>query len=426
MEAKKQLTEDTESKKVFNIKLPLPLIDRYIDEIAEEKQKTYKLDGFRAGKVPVDEIKKREKANLFYEATEKVINKTANEIVKENDYKLASPVAVDVKKFDVDNDVEVIATIEIMPKISDIDLKKITIDQYKVNVTEKDIDSSIDRILSSYKKWNTKNAPAENGDITKINFVGYVNGEEFSGNRGEEFNLQLGSGTFIKGFEEQLIGAKAGDKITVKTKFPNTYHAITLAGKDVEFDVEVLEVSEASPIELDDEFVKKTFGIDTVATFRENVKKELENSYDNISRFKCKEQLVNKLNESVNFALPENALKNRIESMKKYRGQNIETGLTDEQLKNEAERSLKCGYILESIAEKNKIEVNDSDVTESITKEAQSMVGNEQMVIDFYKNNPASVNTLKAQLLENKVINFIFDNVNKNRFCKYRKFYTKT
>ena len=114
--------------------------------------------------------------------------------------------------------------------------------------------------------------------MTKINFTGYVDGKEFNGGKGENYNLQLGSNTFIGGFEEQLIGSKAGDKVKVKVKFPDTYHSINLAGKDAEFDVEVIEVSEASQVELTDEFIKNTFNVDGLETLKENIKTELLNN----------------------------------------------------------------------------------------------------------------------------------------------------
>ncbi|MBR2140914.1 MAG: trigger factor [Rickettsiales bacterium] len=414
MEVEKQLIEDTEAKKVFDLKISLSLLNNSIDKKAEELRETYKLDGFRVGKVPVEEIKKREKVNLFYNTAEKLINDTVSNIIKDNNYKLASQAAVDIKKFEVDNDVEVVVTIELMPKVADIDLKKINADYYKVNVTDADVNKSIDKLLSYYSKWNKKDGQAQNGDMVKINFVGYVDGNEFSGNRGEEFNLQLGSGTFIKGFEEQLINSKAGDKVKVKTRFPDMYHATHLAGKDVEFDVEVLEVSSAAKVDLTDEFVKKNFAVETVEAFKEQIKKELEKDYEMRSREMIRSGLVDKLNAMVNFKLPENALKTRMELIKKYKQE--EKGsidLLEDNIKAEAERTLKCGYIIESIAEKNNIAVSDSDITEAIMRDAQRMVGNEQMVIDYYKNNSSAVDSLSARLMEDKVMNYIIDNINK-------------
>lgn len=414
MEIVKNLINDTELKKVFDIVVPISLLDKAIDETVLEKQKTYKLDGFRAGKVPVSEIKKKEKTNLFYSASDKVINDLVNDIIKANDYKLSSQVSIDFKTFDMDKDLEISAVFELIPTIPEIEFDKIKIDYYKSEITDKDIDSSIERILSSYKNWDKKEDKAENGDTTKINFVGSIDGVEFDGGKGEDYNLELGSNTFISGFEDQLIGTKAGDKVVVKTKFPDTYHVTNLAGKDVDFAVDVLEVLSAGPVELNDDFVKNNFGIDGLEVFKNSIKTELENTAVNMSKYKAKDALIKELNENINFNLPEKALQERIDVLKKYKKQDGDVNSKDEEIEKEATTTLKCGYIFSDLADKNDIVISDSDLTEAIMKEAQKMVGNEERVINFYKSNARALDNLRAQILENKIIDFLIDKVNKN------------
>lgn len=414
MEVEKKIVEDTELKKVFNIHIPLSTIDENINERAKEKQKSYKMNGFRVGKVPVNEIIKKEKLDLFYSATDKLINNTIEDIIRENNYKIASQVDVDFKQIAIDNDIDVVATFELIPNVPSIDFSTIKIDYYKTNITEDDVNKSVEKILSSYKNWVKKDGSAENGNTVKINFVGYVDGAEFNGNRGENFSLVLGSNTFISGFEEQLIGYKSGDKVRVKTKFPDSYHVTNLAGKDTEFDVEILEVQEASNVELTDEFIKNTFGVENVDTFKNSVKNELTNTYTNMAKFKAKNTIVEELNEKVIFNLPESAVKNRIKMLKEYKQKNNTADLDEEEIKNEATKTLKCGYIFADIADKNNINISDSDLTEAIMREAHNMVGNEQMVINFYRNNQRALESLKAQLLENKVIDYLIDNISKN------------
>ena len=414
MEAVKELIENTELKKVFDVTVPLPVLDMLIDERAEEKQKSYKLDGFRIGKVPVEEIKKREAVDLFYSAADKAVHKLVDDIIAENNYKLASQVDVGFKKFNVNEDVKLTLTFELIPAVPEVKLSNVNIDYYEINVTDEDIDKSINKMMMFYKKWSTKDGSAENGDTTKINFTGRVDGEEFPGGKGENFSLLLGSGTFIGGFEEQLIGTKAGDKVVVKTRFPDSYHAVGLAGKDAEFDVEVVEVLESTDTEITDEFVQNTFNVENVETFRNSVKTELFNTYTNMAKLRVKDELVLKLNEVVDFELPQKALQERIQVLKNYKKQQGNNTIEDEEIREEAIRSLKCGYIFSDLAEKNSIEVSDIDVTEEIMKEAKTMVGNEQAVIDFYANNNRALADLKMRVLENRVIDFVIDNVNKN------------
>lgn len=414
MEAVKELIENTELKKVFDVTVPLPLLDILIDERAEEKQKSYKLDGFRIGKVPVEEIKKREAVDLFYSAADKAVHKLVDDIIAENNYKLASQVDVGFKKFNVNEEVKLTLTFELIPTVPEVKLNNVNIDYYEINVTDEDIDKSINKMMMFYKKWSTKDGSAENGDTAKINFTGRVDGEEFPGGKGENFSLLLGSGTFIGGFEEQLIGAKAGDKVLVKTKFPDSYHATGLAGKDAEFDVEVVEVLESSDTEITDEFVQNTFNVENVEVFRNSVKTELFNTYTNMAKMKVKDELVLKLNEVVDFELPQKALQERIQVLTNYKKQQGNNNIVEDEVKEEAIRSLKCGYIFSDLAEKNSIEVSDVDVTEEIMKEAKTLVGNEQAVIDFYSNNNRALADLKMRVLENRVIDFVLDNVNKN------------
>lgn len=415
MEVIKRLVEDTNLKKVFDVTIPLPIIDMLVDKRAEEKQKSYRLDGFRVGKAPIEEIKKREAVNLFYSVSDTLINDTINDIVEQNKYKLASQANVDFKQFAVDKNIEIQVTFELIPTIPEIKLNEINIDYYKANVTDEDINRTLDRIVSTYKNWTVKDGVAESGNMTKINFTGYVDGKEFNGGKGENYNLQLGSNTFIGGFEEQLIGSKAGDKVKVKVKFPDTYHSINLAGKDAEFDVEVIEVSEASQVELTDEFIKNTFNVDGLETLKENIKTELLNTYTNISKTKVKNDLVVKLGDSVDFEVPEKALQEKINILTEFKKQDkIDVESIQEDIKKEAIRSLKCGYIFADLAEKNDITVTDSDITEAIMKEAQSMVGNEKLVIDFYRNNTRALEGLRIKTLESKVVDFVIDNVNRN------------
>ena len=399
---------DDKLEKSFEVVIPFADVEEKIKTEAEKKQKNYRLDGFRIGKVPVTEIIRREKTPLFYQSSDELISELVNNIIKENNYKLSSQADIDFTNFKEDEDIVLKINLELIPDVGDIDLSKINLVTYKVDVNDEIVQDSFKRAVDRNKKLKKAEKSAENNDTVNINFEGFVNDQAFDGGKGENFKLKIGSHTFIDGFEEQLIGKKAGDKVDVNVKFPDNYHSSQLAGKDALFKVEVLEVLIPDDTEVDDVFIKNNFGIDTVEKFKELLKKEIENSYSAVSFNKTKEKLIDELDKDFDFELPKKLLSKRIDALKKYRKDDKE-----EDLEKEAKKTLKCSFILSSIADKNNIKVNNSEITEAVMREASQYAGKEKQIIDIYKNNQGMLDMLSSQILEDKIIKYILDNVTK-------------
>ena len=400
---------DDKLEKAFEIVIPFATVDEKAKEVAEKRQKNYRLDGFRPGKVPLAEIIRREKTPLFYESSDELINEVINKLLEENNFKLSSQAEVDFTNLKEDEDVALKVTFELVPEVGEIDFDKIKLKTYKIKIDEKDVDNSFTKITDNCRKLEDKNDTTELGDTVKINFEGFVNGETFNGGKGEEFNLKLGSHTFIDNFEEQLVGKKSGDKVDVNVRFPDTYHSSQLAGKDALFKVEILNVLIPNKDEIDDDFIKENFGVDSVEKMKDAIKAELEKDYSTALSNKAKNDLINELDSDFDFDLPPKALAKRIDILKKYR-----RDLNENDLEKEAKKNLKCGFILSEIGNKNNLDVTGSEITEAIMKEVSYYPGREKQIIDMYKNNQNMLESLKAQILEDKIIAYILDKIAKD------------
>ena len=419
MEIKKTLITDEELKKEYNITIPSEIIVLKADEEIAELQKTYKMNGFRPGKVPVNIIKEKEWTYVFSKACENAINDIVYNIIEENKYDLSYKPSISIKTMEDNKDVEFSVVYELLPNIDNIKLEDITIDKYEANITDKDIDKSIKNILSSYKNWEKKDDTAKLGDSVKINFVGTINGEEFEGGKAEDYQLELGSHSFIDNFEDQIVGKKAGDKIDVNVTFPDNYHKSSLAGKPALFKVEIIEVLEPKERELTDEFVKTTFGTANTENFKELIKKELNDSCENNSKVLARRKIVDKLIDMVNFNLPERMLKEQIDNIIKYKQkENIKNSkkdpVTEDEVKDDAKDLVKINLIISKIGRDNNITANDNEVTKAVMKNAMSVPGYEKQIIDYYKKNYSAVAAIKDEITRMKVLDFVLDKINKN------------
>lgn len=418
MTIKKNIINDSELKKEFDVILPVEIITTSIDEKAKDIQQRYKLDGFRPGKVPLDLIKKREKEELFYRGVEELINNTASDIAEEYNYELVLQPKVDIKVMDEDKDVNFIVTYELMPEIPVTKLDEIKVDEYNIVIGDENINESVNKILKDNKKWVKKEAEAELNDSVRIDFLGKIDGEEFSGGKCDDYQLELGSHSFIDTFEDQLVGKKEGDEVVVNVVFPDNYHKTSLAGKPAVFEVKVLEVLKPEEAVLDDNFAKTNFNVDTVDEFKEIIKKELENTFSKLSKDDLKSKIIKEI-ENFEFSVPEGILEERFSSIKSNKEkENLRKGskeeLNEDELKKEAEKAARIGLMLTKIAQREKIEVTDNEITEQIMKSAMTMPGYEKVIVDFYRKNRQALESLKNQILEDKILDYLAEKVAKN------------
>ncbi len=421
-EVKIKNTLDKKLKKSYQVIVPYSLIEARIDKVVEDVRKNYKLDGFRKGQVPTNIIKQKYEASIMAEESEKIINETSKKIVTENNLKLALTPKVDVKTFEPKKDFEYTVTMEIFPTVPEIELGKIKIVKKEVEVGKAEVSEFIGKVTKYHRKWEKQSDDykAKNGDAVNIDYLGKIDKVAFEGGAAQGYQLELGTKSFIDNFEEQLVGKKAGDNVVVKVKFPKEYHNATYAGKAAEFEVKVNEVLKGTDPELNDEFVKTNFGLESLAKLEEIAQGQVEGNYKSASRNFFKKDLFDFLNKKYDFDLPEGLVEEQLNNIWQEVEDELKTN--PDKFKNEkekekareekrklAERMIRNGIILSDLSEKNKLTITNNDLIAEINKKASQFPGQEKMVAEYYQKNPDAIQSLRGQILEEKAIDFILE-----------------
>ncbi|MFT6077707.1 MAG: trigger factor, partial [Rickettsiales bacterium] len=389
----------------------------------EKARKTYKLDGFRKGQVPANVIKQKYEASIMAEESEKIINETSKKIITENNLKLALSPKVEVKTFEPKKDFEYEVTMELFPEVPEINLKKVKVTKKEVEIGKKEIDDFISKISKHHRKWEKQpsGTKAKKGDAVNIDYVGKIDKEAFEGGTATDHQLELGSKSFIDNFEDQLIGKKDGEEVKVKVKFPKEYQNAKYAGKAAEFDVKINSVLAGEDPELNDEFIKTNFGLESLAKLEEIAKEKVEGDYKMASRNFFKKDLFDLLNKKYDFDLPEGLIEEQfknvwkeVEEELKENPEKFKNDKEQEKAKEEkrklAARMIRSGIILSELSAKNKINVSNDDLMAEVNKKARQFPGQEQMVAEYYQKNPEAIQGLRGQVLEEKTIDFILEN----------------
>ena len=410
----------------FSITVPAAEIETVVTNRLNEIKKTAKIPGFRPGKVPVQMLRKQYGPSIMGEVLERTVGETSQKAMEERELRPVAQPKIEVVKFEDGSDLEYTMAIEVMPDVNPMDFSKIKLERMVVKADEEEITNALDRLASAHKTTEpiAGKRKSKSGDVVMIDFVGKVGGEKFAGGKAEDYSLELGSGSFIPGFEDQVIGAKAGDHVEVNVKFPDEYGAEDLAGKDAVFEVDVKEIHEANPAVIDDELAKKV-GMDDLETLKTNIREEHEREFKDMARQRMKRSLLDELEENHDFDIPQTLVENEFEGIwgqfEEHRKQLEEQGSDedptegkdDDELKADyrgiAERRVRLGILLAEIGRINNIDTNQEDVNRAMMAEAQRYPGQEQMVLEYFRSNPDAIQQLRAPMLEDKVVDFIFE-----------------
>lgn len=414
----------------FKVVVPASDLASKADAKLTQLKDQVRINGFRPGKVPVAHLKRLYGRAVMAEAIETAVREANNQIVSERGFKLVREPKVtgleekdEVEKvIEGKSDLAYTMAIEILPAIELADFKGIALERLSAEVTDAEVDEALGKIAEQSRPYADKGegAKAANGDRTTIDFTGKMEGVPFEGGTGGDFPLHLGSGNFIPGFEDQLIGAAAGEQRTVKVTFPEMYPSAHLAGKNAEFDVTVKKIEAPQEVTLNDEFAK-SLGLESLAKLREMVKGRLAQEHTAMSRQKVKRQLLDELDAKHKFTPPpslvedefNNVWKTILDDLKGRQRSFEDEGTTEEKAKEEyrgiAERRVRLGLVIAEIGERNKIKVSDEELSRSVMDRARQVPGREQEVWDFYRNNPDALASLRAPIFEDKVIDFILE-----------------
>ncbi len=405
-------------KRQFKIVVPAGDLSAKVDERLAEMARTAQMPGFRAGKVPVGLLKKQYGQALFGEAVEQAVNSSTAKAIEDRGLKPALQPRVDLKQLEEGKDIEFEVAIEVLPEIGKLDFSEVELERLKATVPDKDIDEAVERIAKANREQKPVDPPrpAQKGDAIKLDFVGSVDGKEFPGGAAQDYTLEIGSGSFIPGFEDQLLGAEVGKEVDVKVTFPADYGAPELAGKDAVFKCTIKEIHEFVDKPADDELAKKN-NFENLEAMRKAVADRIGQDYARISRSMIKRQLLDKLADAHKFAVPEglvegefNAIWQRIEEAKKG-GQKLEDD--EEKMRKEyrdiAERRVRLGLLLADVGRSNAIDVTPEELNQAVMREAMRYPGQERQVLEFYGKNAELKEQLRAPIFEEKTVDFILE-----------------
>jgi trigger factor len=415
-------TNSTGLKREFKVVVPAGKVQDQVETRLKELGERIKMPGFRPGKVPMQLLKQRYEKSVMGEVLERSVQEGSSQLMTERNLRPAGQPKVEIVKFENGQDLEFSVAMELIPEITPVDFKTLKLERTVVDVPDTEIDEAMQRLAKHRRKPEVapEGHAAEKGDVVVIDFVGRVDGKEFEGGKSDDFRLELGSGMFIPGFEDQLIGVKKGGSSVVKVTFPAEYGNKDLAGKPAEFDVTVKQVDRLVDQPIDDELAK-ALGAESVDDLKKKVREQIERDYGLAARARLKRVLLDELADKHDFTLPEglldaefDAIWKQIEAdMKADRLDAEDKGKSEDQLKSEyrdiAKRRVKLGLLLSEVGRTANIQVPNEDVSRAVIAEARRYPGQEKAVIEYYQKTPEALNQLRAPIYEDKVIDFILE-----------------
>lgn len=385
------------------------------DEILTEYGKKAKMPGFRPGHIPLSILRQKYNASAMSEAIDKLMNRDLNEYVADKKIRLAGSPRADLAKWEMGQDAEYTLEFDILPTLPAIDLEKFTVTKKTTTLDEAEVEKSLENIRKSRSiaEKQPDDYVAQNGDTAVIDFRGFIGDEEFAGGAAEKHHLVLGSGAFIPGFEDQVIGHKSGDEFDVNVKFPSDYHAENLAGKDARFAVKVHEVRKHQLPELNDELAKSV-GHESVDKLREHIRTVLTEQYDEAAKRDMRNELLDILADKVKLDLPENLVDQEYNMAKQEYERAAKNGSTEKwdekQERRDAERRVKLGLILAEWGTQNKVEVTRDDLQQAVWAEAARYPDPKQ-VFEFYNKNQNALAMLRGMIFERKALDAMLTHV---------------
>jgi trigger factor len=415
-------------KRKLSVTIPAATLNTRLGDKLEELRGQANIKGFRPGKVPLAHIKKMFGRSAMSEVMTDAINSTVSETLDERKERAAAQPKVDLPQdqavindvLDGKSDLAFEVEYEVLPPVALMKLDGIKLNKPVIDITEEEVTAEVNRVFAQNRGYTDKgdDGVVENGDRLGLSFVGKIKGKPFDGGTSDHAHLTVGSGEFIPGFEEQLIGMKKGETREIDVTFPKDYQSEELAGKKAQFEVTVLHVDGPNQGELDDEFAKR-LGVENVEAMRAAVKTQMEAALASMSRQHMKRQILDALDEGHKFDVPAqlvdaefNTIWQRVEHEVQSHGRSFEDeGTTEEaareQYRKIAERRVRLGLVVAEIGNQNDVNVTEEEHQQALIAEVRRFPGQEQQVYDYYRKNPQALAGLRAPVFENKVVDFV-------------------
>ncbi len=382
-------------------------IQNMMDERLVQLQKEVAIKGFRPGKVPPSVIKSQFGKSIYGEIIDKVLRETSSKAITEKKIKVAGQPKIDLKQFGEGKDLNYELLIDCLPSIRLNSLENIKAKGYKVKIENKIIEKKLKEITEQNKLFEDRKDKEKSikGDQITFDYTATVKGEDFEGSKGKGVQIELGKDLFLKGFDEQLIGAKKGDVTKVKAYLPANHPKKELANQETMFECKILNVKKAVESKLDDNFAKM-MGAKNVPDLKILIEKQISSQYLQALNSITKKEILDQIEKNHEIDLPKNLVNQEMELMTK----NLKPEEKEKHKTNNeklAKSRIKLGLLLNEIGEKNNLKVSDEEVRLEIQKQIKSMPGQEKMVLEYYQKNPSASQSLKGSIYEEKIIQLI-------------------
>ena len=423
MSVKVEKTENTNEVKL-SFEIEAEKFDEAMKKVYAKTAKYFNIPGFRKGKAPMQMVEKQYGSSIFYEDTfNELVPDIYDEAIKENNIDAVSRPQIDIQQMEKGKNLIFTAIVQVSPEVKIGKYKGIELNKIEYNVSDEDIEHELGHMQEKNSRLITiEDRPVETKDIAVIDFEGFVDGEAFKGGKAEKHELEIGSNTFIPGFEDQIIGMKVDEEKDINVKFPEEYFSKDLAGKDATFKVKLHEIKKKELPKLDDEFAKDVSEFDTLEELKNSIKEKIQNENDSRAKYELEENAIKTVCENTPIDIPSAMIENEIENMMQdikvrlsYQGLNIEQYLkminkTEEDMRNEfkeqAERAVKSRLVLEAVAKAEKIENSEEEIAEKIKEMAKNYGKKEEEVL----KNEQLRKYVEENMKTEKAIKFIVDN----------------
>ena len=409
-------------KHEYKLTIPAKHFDHLVEQELKHIGEGVSLPGFRKGKVPLNVLEQRYGADARKEALEKAMQEASKKLFQEKKLVPALNPKFAIEQYKPGQDLVLNMYFEVLPEVKIHDLKEFPLNHHKAKVADSHVSDYLNRLARDQHSATVplkKARPTQMGDVVVIDFAGELHGKNIPNATAQDFELHLGSRSFVDNFEDQLVGKKVGDRVLVHVNFPADYHGKELAGQHVHFDVTIKEIKEAVPVAVDDDLATKV-GFKDLTHLKETVEKHLQAEFDRTAWSLLKQNILNAFSDRYDFPIPEQMVEMEMEAIIEQLtdGENHGHKPTEEQLKAWkeeglpiAERRVRLGLVLAEIANQNNIDVSSKELSDAILHHARSYPGQEKQVVDYFKNDANARASLRGPILEGKVIDFIINHL---------------
>jgi trigger factor len=417
-------------KREYRVVVPASDLDAKVNARLDDLKGRVRINGFRPGKVPAAHLKRVYGRAVMAETIDEAVREANASIVSDHGYKLAKEPKVTLPEAESDvnavvegkADLAYSVAIEILPKIELADFSTISLEKLTAEVTDEEVEAAVGKLAEQSRPFVAKGegAKAEPGDKVTVSFKGTIDGKPFEGGTGEDIPVEIGSKSFIPGFEEQLAGIAAGETRTVTATFPQNYLTKDLAGKEAAFEVAAKSIEAPGTVTLDDDFAK-SLGMESLDKLREALRERITREHAAESRRKVKRALLDALDERHKFELPPTLVEEEFANVWRTVTSDLEAqkrtfadeNTTEEAARAEyraiAERRVRLGLVIAEIGARNEIKVTEDEMNRAVIERARQFPGQEQQIWDYYRKSPEAVASLRAPLYEEKVVDFLLE-----------------